>query len=211
MCSKNRCAILPPLYVPLFCSLFCSSLFCFLRKYHASHVMMKIGRMSAPGTSSNKDTIPIQRNITRQAIIPTTSNTSPTTGKSKTAATYSLMSNTKQSMSENNSTSLKTKYSGKGLTSLLRFPKPLSPCNNNKKSTSKGKYKMRLRARMFTAYSISITHIHSRFLLYLPSYSTMSFLYHCLYMPNRVYSFLDCPYLVVLSPSSINVSIGWLD
>jgi hypothetical protein len=142
MCSKNRCAILSPLYGPFFCSLFC-----FLRKYHTNHVMMKIGRMSAPGTSSNKDTSPIQRNITKQAIIPTTSNTSPTTGKSKTAATYSLMSNTKQSMSENNSTSLKTKYSGKSLNSLLRFPKPLSPCNNNKKSTSKGKYKMRLRER----------------------------------------------------------------
>jgi hypothetical protein len=133
MCSKNRCAILNPLYVPFFCSLFCSSLFCFLRKYHASHVMMKIGRMSAPGTSSNKDTIPIQRNITRQAIIPTTSSMSPTTGKSKTAATYSLMSSSIQSMSENNSTSLKTKYSGKSLNSLFRSPKPLSSYNNIRK------------------------------------------------------------------------------
>ena len=110
-----------------------TSLFCFLRKYHTNHVMMKIGRMSAPGTSSNKDTIPIQRNITRQAIIPTTSSMSPTTGMIKTAATYSLMSNTIQSMSENNSTSLKTKYSGKDLNSLFCSPKPLSSYNNMEK------------------------------------------------------------------------------
>jgi len=121
-------------YIHFFCNLSCSSFFfCFLRRYHTSHVMMKIGRMSAPGTSSNKDTIPIQRNITRQAIIPTTSNMSPTTGMSKTAATYSLMSNTIQSMSENNSTSLKTKYSGKGLNSLFCSPKPLSSYNNIRK------------------------------------------------------------------------------
>ena len=137
MQSKNQHA---QHYIHFFCNLSRSSFFCFLRKYHTSHVMMKIGRMSAPGTSSNKDTIPIQRNITRQAIIPTTSNMSPTTGKSKTAATYSLMSNTIQSMRENNSTSSKTKYSGKGLTSLFRFPKPLSSYNNNKTNTSEGKY-----------------------------------------------------------------------
>jgi len=148
MCSKNRRAVLNPPYIPFFCSLFCSSLFCLLRKYHTSHVMMKMGRMSAPGTSSNKDTIPIQRNNTRQAIIPTTSNMSPTTGMSKTAATYSLMSNTIQSMSENNSTSLKTKYSGKSLNPLFRFPKPLSSYNNSEKNTSEEKYKMRLRARV---------------------------------------------------------------
>jgi hypothetical protein len=128
--SKNQHA---QRYIHFFCNLSRSSFFCFLRKYHTSHVMMKIGRMSAPGTSSNKDTSPIQRNITKQAIIPTTSSTSPTTGKSKTAATYSLMSNTKQSMSENNSTSLKTKYSGKSLNSLFRSPKPLSSYNNTRK------------------------------------------------------------------------------
>jgi hypothetical protein len=145
MRSKNQHA---QRYVHFFCNLSCSSFFfCFLRRYHTSHVMMKIGRMSAPGTSSNKDTIPIQRNITRQAIIPTTSNMSPTTGKSKTAATYSLMSNTIQSTSENNSTSLKTKYSGKGLNSLFRSPKPLSSYNNIK-NISEEKYKMRLRARV---------------------------------------------------------------
>jgi hypothetical protein len=127
--SKNQHA---QRYIHFFCNLSRSSFFCFLRKYHTSHVMMKIGRMSAPGTSSNKDTSPIQRNITKQAIIPTTSSTSPTTGKSKTAATYSLMSNTKQSMSENNSTSLKTKYSGKSLNSLFRSPKPLSSYNNTR-------------------------------------------------------------------------------
>ena len=145
MRSKNQHA---QRYIHFFCNLSCSSFFfCFLRRYHTSHVMMKIGRMSAPGTSSNKDTIPIQRNITRQAIIPTTSNMSPTTGMSRTAATYSLISNTIQSMSENNSISLKTKYSGKGLNSLFRSPKPLSSYNNIK-NISEEKYKMRLRARV---------------------------------------------------------------
>ena len=141
MCSKNRCAILNPLHNHFFCSLFCSSLFCFLRKYHTNHVMIKIGNMSAPGTSSNKDRNPIQRNITRQAIIPTTSSISPTTGMVRTTATYSLMSKTTQSMRENNSTSLNTKYPGKGLNPLFRFPKPLSPCYNDRKSTSKGNIK----------------------------------------------------------------------
>jgi hypothetical protein len=36
-------------------------------------------------------------------------------------------------MSENNSTSLKTKYSGKSLNSLFRSPKPLSSYNNTRK------------------------------------------------------------------------------
>lgn len=148
----HRWAVLPPFYNHFFCNLFCPSPSCFLRKYHTNHVMMNIGRMSAPGTSSNRDTSPIQRKITRQAIIPATSNISPTTGMIKTAVIYSLMSNTTQSMSENNSTSLKTKYSGKGLTSLLRFPasayfpNPPSPYNNNKKSTSKGEIKCTARA-----------------------------------------------------------------
>jgi len=127
MQSKNQHA---PRYVHFFRNLSCSSFFCFLTKYHNNHVMMKIGKISAPGTSSNKDTIPIQRNITKQAIIPTKSSTSPTTGKSKTAATYSLMSSTIQSVSENNSTSLKTKYSGKSLNSLFRSPKTLPSYNN---------------------------------------------------------------------------------
>jgi hypothetical protein len=125
--SRNQHA---PRYIHFFCNLSRSSFFCFLTKYHNNHVMMKIGRISAPGTSSNKDTIPIQRNITRQAIIPTTSSTSPTTGKSKTAATYSLMSSTIQSISENNSTSLKTKYSGRSLNSLFRSPNTLPSYNN---------------------------------------------------------------------------------
>ena len=94
--------------------------------------MMKIGRMSAPGTSSNKDINPIQRKITRQAIIPATSSISPTTGMIRTAAIYSLMSKTTQSMRENNSTSLNTKYSEKGLDSLLLFLKLLSSYNRMK-------------------------------------------------------------------------------
>jgi len=130
--AKKRCTVLPQLRNH-FSAVFFVLLSCFLRKYQASHVMMKIGRMSAPGTSSNRDTSPIQRNIARQAIIPTTSSMSPTTGKSKTAATYSLMSSTIQSMSENNSTSVKTKYSGKGLNSSFRSPKTLSPYNNTRK------------------------------------------------------------------------------
>ena len=72
--------------------------------------MMKIGKMSAPGTSSKKVMTPIHRNIKRQATIPTISNISPIKGMIKTAAIYSLMSSTIQNMSENNSTSLKTKY-----------------------------------------------------------------------------------------------------
>ena len=76
--------------------------------------MRKIGRISAPGTSSNKDTIPIQRNIKRQATIPATSSKSPIPGTAKTATIYSLTSRTRQRMSESNSTLLKTKYPGKG-------------------------------------------------------------------------------------------------
>lgn len=72
--------------------------------------MMKIGRMSAPGTSSNKDTIPTQRNITKQAIIPTTSRKSPTTGRSKIATIYSLTSNTMQITRKSNSYSVRIKY-----------------------------------------------------------------------------------------------------
>ena len=93
--------------------------------------MMKIGKMSAPGTSSKKDTIPTQRNITRQAIIPTTSSISPTTGMSKMATTYSLMSNNIQTMSEINSFSVKMKYFGKDLDFLFSRLKRLSSYNNS--------------------------------------------------------------------------------
>ena len=92
--------------------------------------MMKIGRMSAPGTSSNKDTTPTQRNMTRQAKIPTRSSKSPTTGMSKIATKYSLMSNVIQTMSEINSFSVKTKYSGTDLDFLFSRLKHLSPYNN---------------------------------------------------------------------------------
>ena len=107
------------------CNLSCSTFLAFLRRYHANQVIMKIGRTSAPGTSSNKLTTPIQRNIRRQATIPTISNISPITGIIKTAAMYSLISNSRHSMRENNSTPLKMKYSGTGLNSLFNSYKPL--------------------------------------------------------------------------------------
>ena len=79
-------------------------------KYHTNHVIIKIGRISAPGTSSNKDRIPTQRNIKRQAAIPTISRRSPIIGKSKIAATYSLTSSITQIVRKINSFSEKTKY-----------------------------------------------------------------------------------------------------
>ena len=108
------------------CNLSCSTFFAFLRRYHANQVIMKIGRTSAPGTSSNKLIIPIQRKIKRQATIPTISSISPITGIIKLAAMYSLMSNSRHNMRENNSTPLKMKYSGTGLNSLFNSYKPLS-------------------------------------------------------------------------------------
>ena len=92
--------------------------------------MMKIGRMSAPGTSSNNDTIPTQRNITRQAIIPTMSRRSPTIGRSRIVTIYSLMSSTIQTMRKSNSSSVKMKYLGKDLNSLSCCPKGLSSYNS---------------------------------------------------------------------------------
>jgi len=100
------------------CNLSCSTFLAFLRRYHANQVIMKIGRTSAPGTSSNKLITPIQRKIKRQATIPTISSISPITGIIKLAAMYSLISNSRHSMRENNSTPLKIKYSGTGLNSL---------------------------------------------------------------------------------------------
>ncbi|MCW4053261.1 MAG: hypothetical protein NWE78_08670 [Candidatus Bathyarchaeota archaeon] len=95
-----------------------------LKKYHRTHVIMKIGRTSAPGTNSNTDTIPIHRNIKRQATIPATSSTSPITGTANTATIYSLMSKTKQRMSASNSTLLKTKYPG----TAFNWPQPSGNC-----------------------------------------------------------------------------------
>ncbi len=72
--------------------------------------MMKMGRMSTPGTSSNNDMIPIKRNIAKQAIIPVMSKKSPTMGRSRIANMYSLMSNIIQIARVSNSYSVKTKY-----------------------------------------------------------------------------------------------------
>jgi len=91
---------------------------------------MKIGRMSAPGTSSNKDMIPTQRNMKRQAIIPTTSRISPTRGISKIATIYSLMSNIIQTIREIDSSSVKITYFGKDLDFLFCRLKRLSSYNN---------------------------------------------------------------------------------
>jgi len=105
----------------------CAALFLrFLIKYHINHVMIKMGRMSAPGTNSNKDMIPTQRNIARQAIIPTMSRISPTMVTSRTTTTYSLTSNNTHIMRKINSSSVKTKYLGKDFNPSPRFFKCLS-------------------------------------------------------------------------------------
>jgi len=95
----------------------------FLTRYQINHVKMKMGRMSAPGTSSNRDTTPTQRNMTKQATIPTMSRKSPTTGRSKSVTIYSLMSNTMQTTRENNSFWVRTKYCGEDLNPSSRRPK----------------------------------------------------------------------------------------
>lgn len=74
---------------------------------------MKVGRISTPGTNSNKEISPIHRNIIKEATIPTKSKISPVTGIINSATIYSLMSNTKQTIKERSSFSVKTKYLGK--------------------------------------------------------------------------------------------------
>jgi len=90
--------------------------------------MIKIGRTSAPGTNSTKDTNPIQRNMAKQTKIPTTSNKSPTTGIVNTTATYSITSSITQKISDKSSISVKTKYWGTRTPRvvLLGLPKPRS-------------------------------------------------------------------------------------
>ena len=90
----------------------CGWLFFFLRKYHINHVIIKIGRTSAPGTNSTNDAIPIQRKMAMQIKIPTISNISPTTGIVNTTAAYSMISNITHNTSEKSSISVKTKYWG---------------------------------------------------------------------------------------------------
>jgi len=68
-----------------------------------------MGKMSAPGMSSSKDTNPTQRNMARQAMIPIMSRRSPTLGNRRTVTMYSLMSKTMQIMRKSNSSSVKTK------------------------------------------------------------------------------------------------------
>lgn len=73
---------------------------------------MKIGKISAPGTSSSIATNPIHLNIKKLANIPAKSRISPNTGNSKRATIYSLISNIMQTLRNNNSISVKTKYLG---------------------------------------------------------------------------------------------------
>lgn len=75
--------------------------------------MMKVGKTSNPGTNSNKETSPTHRNIIKEVTIPTKSKISPVTGIINSATTYSLMSNTMQTIKESSSSSVKTKYFGK--------------------------------------------------------------------------------------------------
>ncbi len=92
--------------------------------------MMKMGKMSAHGTSSKREMIPTQRNMTRLAIIPTMSRKSPTLGKSRIATMYSLTSRTAQIIRKSNSSSAKMKYLGKALGSASRCPKCFSSYNS---------------------------------------------------------------------------------
>ena len=87
-------------------------MFLFFIIYHTSHVIMKIGRMSAPGSNSAKDTKSIQRNMNIQPKIPIMSNTSPVRGNVSTPAAYSVTSNITQKIRERSSISVKTKYRG---------------------------------------------------------------------------------------------------
>ncbi len=93
--------------------------FCFLRKYHTNHVIIKIGNTSAPGANSKNDNNPIERKTTMQNKIPTTSNKSPAKGNVRIAAAYSIKSNIIQNPSETISISVKTKY--RGIWSLIVF------------------------------------------------------------------------------------------
>jgi hypothetical protein len=81
--------------------------------------MMKMGRISTPGTSSNRDTIPIRRNMAKQAIIPIMSRKSPYNGSKRTPNMYSLMSNIIQTIRVSSSYSVKTKYRGGSLLGCL--------------------------------------------------------------------------------------------
>ena len=71
---------------------------------------MKVGRMSTVGTSSSNDTIPIKRNMAKQATMPMMSRKSPTRGRSRIANIYSMMSSVIQITRVSNSYSVKTKY-----------------------------------------------------------------------------------------------------
>ena len=86
-------------------------------RYQINQVMMKMGRISTPGISSNKDMIPIKRNMTKQATIPIMSSRSPTKGRSRTANTYSMTSSITQIARVSNSYSVNTKYRAEYLSS----------------------------------------------------------------------------------------------
>ena len=84
----------------------------FLVKYHTIHVIIKIGKISAPGTSSTNATNPTHPNIKKLTNIPATSRKSPNKGNNKIASIYSLTSRITQTLRNNNSISVKTKYLG---------------------------------------------------------------------------------------------------
>ena len=84
----------------------------FLVKYHMIHVIIKIGKMSAPGTSSINVTNPTHPNIRTLANIPAISRMSPNKGNNRIASIYSLTSRIMQTLRNNNSISVKIKYLG---------------------------------------------------------------------------------------------------
>ncbi len=87
--------------------------FRFLTRYQTNQVIIKIGKISNPGTSSSKDMNPIKRNMAKQVTNPTTSRKSPINGSNKTAAMYSLTSRITQIINERSSVSVKTTYLGR--------------------------------------------------------------------------------------------------
>ena len=75
-----------------------------------THVKIKIGKISAPGTSSIIEIKPTQPNIKKLAKIPAKSRKSPNNGSNRIAAMYSLTSKSTQMLRNNSSISEKTMY-----------------------------------------------------------------------------------------------------
>jgi len=82
----------------------------FLVTYHKIHVIMKIGKISAPGISSIIEKTPIHLNIKILPKIPAKSRKSPNKGNKRIATIYSLISKRMQMLRNSNSISVKITY-----------------------------------------------------------------------------------------------------